>query len=67
MFRRLSLAVNWAHPSAPGGGTFEDRRIDYLAHAIDELRILRQRLETGHSDHVWPLVTYRILRGPGTG
>ena len=59
VFDRLGLEPNWAQRGAPMGGTFEDRRIDYVAHDPAQLRVVRQRLLHGHSDHVWPMVTYR--------
>jgi endonuclease/exonuclease/phosphatase (EEP) superfamily protein YafD len=64
MFDALGLVVQWSQPTAPAGASFEDRRIDYLAHDPGSLRIAGQRLVGGHSDHLWPLVTYRVV-APG--
>jgi endonuclease/exonuclease/phosphatase (EEP) superfamily protein YafD len=67
LFEELGLEVNWAHGTAPRGGSFGDRRIDYLAHDGDVLEIDGQQLLRGHSDHVWPLVTYRLRPGAEVG
>lgn len=60
VFFRLGLRIQWAHKTAPEGGSHGRRRIDYLAHSPAHLIIHGQRLVKGHSDHLWPEVTYEV-------
>lgn len=56
----LGLKVQWAHKTAPKGGSKGRRRIDYLAHSPAHLTIHSQRLIKGHSDHLWSEVVYEV-------
>lgn len=61
VLKLVRLKPNWAHRSAPEGGTAKnDRKIDYLAHSPKDLRVQSQRLISTTSDHKALEVTYRV-------